>query len=128
MQVLPAIITSVARLMPSTNDSRQPYRLSNLDFVTESFTLNAVVSNVPFFILSYKRCTPVVVSSEIPLMSFNSSGYFSCNTNVKSPPSSKIMLGRQPFGPKIVCSTHHQYSSSVSPFHANTGTPDAAIA
>ncbi len=23
---------------------------------------------------------------------------------------------------------HHQYSSSVSPFHANTGTPAAAIA
>jgi hypothetical protein len=23
---------------------------------------------------------------------------------------------------------HHQYSSSVSPFHANTGTPRAAIA
>ena len=25
-------------------------------------------------------------------------------------------------------STHHQYSSSVSPFHAKTGTPAAAIA
>jgi hypothetical protein len=29
---LPAIITSVARLMASTSDSRQPYRLSNLRF------------------------------------------------------------------------------------------------
>ena len=31
---LPAIMTSVARLIPSTSDSRQPYRLSNFDFVT----------------------------------------------------------------------------------------------
>jgi hypothetical protein len=38
---LPATITSVARLMPSTSDSRQPYRLSNLLFVTESLTLIA---------------------------------------------------------------------------------------
>ena len=40
MMVTP-IITSVARLMPSTSDSRQPYRLSNLDLVTESLTLMA---------------------------------------------------------------------------------------
>jgi hypothetical protein len=38
---LPATITSVARLMPSTSDSRQPYRLSNFDLVTESLTLIA---------------------------------------------------------------------------------------
>lgn len=29
-QTLPAIITSVARLIPSTSDSRHPYKLSNL--------------------------------------------------------------------------------------------------
>ena len=28
----------------------------------------------------------------------------------------------------MVCSTHHQYSSSVSPFHAKTGIPAAAMA
>ena len=28
----------------------------------------------------------------------------------------------------MVCFTHHQYSSSVSPFHANTGIPALAIA
>ena len=28
----------------------------------------------------------------------------------------------------MVCSTHHQYSSSVSPFHAKTGMPAAAMA
>src|SRR3546814_5886383 len=41
MATLPATMTSVARLMPSTSDSRQPYRLSNLDLVTESLTLMA---------------------------------------------------------------------------------------
>jgi adenosylhomocysteinase len=43
----PAIITSVARLMPSTSDSRQPYRLSNLDLVTESLTLIAGNASLP---------------------------------------------------------------------------------
>ena len=38
------------------------------------------------------------------------------------------MVGRQPSGPKMVWSTHHQYSSSVSPFQAKTGMPAAAMA
>jgi adenosylhomocysteinase len=46
---LPAIITSVALLIPSTNDSLHPYLLSNLDLVTESFTLIAGITKVPFF-------------------------------------------------------------------------------
>jgi hypothetical protein len=33
--------------MPSTSDSRQPYRLSNFDLVTLSFTLIAGVSSLP---------------------------------------------------------------------------------
>jgi len=43
-----ATITSVARLIPSASDSRQPYRLSNLLLVTESFTLIAGTSSLPF--------------------------------------------------------------------------------
>ena len=39
----------------ATADSLQPYLLSNLDLVTESFTLIAGMCNVPAFILSYKR-------------------------------------------------------------------------
>jgi len=66
---LPAIITSVARLMPSTSDSRQPYRLSNLLLVTESFTLIARNSSVPLADISFRRCTPVVVSSVTPMIS-----------------------------------------------------------
>src|SRR5574344_594438 len=63
-----ASIKSVALLIASTNDSLQPYLLSNFDLVTESLTLIAGSGKVPFFILSYSLWTPVVVSSEIPLM------------------------------------------------------------
>src|SRR3954468_15465354 len=46
-----------------------------------------------------------------------------CSSRVASPPSSRIMFGPFPSGHTSVCSMHHQYSSSVSPFHAYTGTP-----
>src|SRR5450830_2196610 len=65
---LPAIMTSVARLIPSTSDSRQPYRLSNLDLVTESLTLIAGKASLPSLNICYRRCTPVVVSSVTPLI------------------------------------------------------------
>src|ERR1700761_1695066 len=41
---------------------------------------------------------------------------------VASPPSSRIMLAGAP-GQVSICSAAHQYSSSVSPFHAKTGVP-----
>ena len=65
---LPAIIVSVARRMPSTSDSLQPYLLSNFDLVTLSFTLIAGTGSSPFLCRSYRRWTPVVVSSDTPLM------------------------------------------------------------
>ena len=46
-----------------------------------------------------------------------------CTRSVASPPSSRIMLGPPPSGHDSTCSVHHQYSSSVSPFQAKTGTP-----
>src|SRR5450830_1297478 len=61
-------MTSVARLIASTNDSRQPYRLSNFDLVTESLTLIAAKASSPFFDMLYRRSTPVVVSSVTPLI------------------------------------------------------------
>ena len=50
-----------------------------------------------------------------------------CTSSVASPPSSRIMFGppSRPRATRSACSVHHQYSSSVSPFHANTGTPGA---
>ena len=44
--------TSVARLMPSISEWRQPYLLSNFDLVTESLTLIAGKSSVPSRIIS----------------------------------------------------------------------------
>ena len=38
------------------------------------------------------------------------------------------MFGVSPSGHRSAWSVHHQYSSSDSPFHANTGTPRAAMA
>src|SRR3954452_13862297 len=46
-----------------------------------------------------------------------------CTSSVASPPSSRIMFGPLPSGQRSVCSMHHQYSSSDSPFQAYTGTP-----
>src|SRR5437762_2476118 len=63
---LPPMSTSVARLIPSISECRQPYLLSNLLLVTESLTLTAGNSNVPAVCISYSRCTPVVVSSVTP--------------------------------------------------------------
>ncbi len=42
---------------------------------------------------------------------------------VASPPSSRIMFGPSPPGQVRICSVQAQYSSSVSPFQAKTGTP-----
>ncbi len=49
-------------------------------------------------------------------------------SSVASPPSSRIMFGPSPSGHVSACSVHHQYSSSVSPFQAKTGTPVSAMA
>ena len=38
------------------------------------------------------------------------------------------MFGPSPSGQLSACSEHHQYSSSVSPFQAKTGTPASAMA
>ena len=70
MATFPDIITSVALLIPSTRLSLQPYRLSNFDFVTESFTFMAGTKRVPSLSIFFKAKTPVVVSSDKPLMSF----------------------------------------------------------
>ena len=51
-----------------------------------------------------------------------------CTSIVASPPSSSSMFGPSPSGQVSACSVHHQYSSSVSPFQANTGTPASAMA
>ena len=46
-----------------------------------------------------------------------------CTNSVASPPSSRIIVGPLPSGHTSASTVHHQYSASVSPFHANTGVP-----
>src|SRR5260370_84803 len=46
-----------------------------------------------------------------------------CTISVASPPSSTMSVGPDPSGHSIASLVHHQYSSSVSPFQANTGVP-----
>ena len=47
---------------------------------------------------------------------------------VASPPSSTTSCGPLPPGNERAMAVHHQYSGSVSPFQAKTGTPAAAMA
>mmetsp|Transcript_993 Transcript_993/g.3120 ORF Transcript_993/g.3120 Transcript_993/m.3120 type:complete len:294 (-) Transcript_993:17-898(-) len=158
---LPAIITSVARMMPSGSEWRQPYTLSNLDLVTASFTLIAGNRSLPWSAICWRRCTPVVVSSDTPTMlavilwkkvgsrsmlalmmesthlnsalsveagsgsapflaKASSAAKPSCMRSVTSPPSSTMRSAPDWSGQVMALAVHHQYSSRVSPFQANT--------
>src|ERR1700730_3435232 len=58
----------------------------------------------------------------------SSCGYLSWASLFRSSPSSRIMFSDlPPLKADSVCSMHQVYSSSVSPFHAKTGTPVAAM-
>merc|ERR1719409_2224289 len=59
-------MTSVARMMPSGSEWRQPETLSNFDLVTQSLTLMTGKSSSFLSAIWMRRCTPVVVSSETP--------------------------------------------------------------
>merc|ERR1719182_926213 len=61
-------MTSVARMMPSGSEWRQPYTLSNFDLVTQSLTLMAGKRSSPLSAIWIRRWTPVVVSSDTPTM------------------------------------------------------------
>merc|ERR1719473_1912795 len=69
-------------------------------------------------------------SGSFPLLAYSASRFVpSWMSIVASPPSSTIKSGPSLPGHVNICSVHHQYSSSVSPFHANTDeVPALAIA
>merc|ERR1719310_2433746 len=137
------------------------YTMSNLDLVTQSLTLIAGKRSSPLSAIWMRRWTPVVVSSETPIMrstmrvkrvlsfliepamvarthlnsalsvdagSGSEPSLANCFSNltpswrsrVASPPSSTIWSMPSPSGQVSALSVHHQYSSSVSPFHAKT--------
>merc|ERR1719450_1707683 len=76
----------------SGNEWRQPYTLSNLDLVTQSFTLMAGKSSSPFAAISLRRCTPVVVSSLTPLHLAAMRVYFVLSAGMESFSSCKMHL------------------------------------
>merc|ERR1719159_2376145 len=79
-------------MMPSGKEWRHPYTLSNLDFVTQSFTLIAGISSSPFFAISFSLCTPVVVSSLMPLHLAAIRVYFVLSAGIDSFRSSRMHL------------------------------------
>lgn len=81
---------------------------------------------IPLAIIFYRSWTPVVVSLEMPRMPDRICGYLVWMRLVRSPPSSRIMLRGPPLK-YSVCSVHHRYSSSVSPFQAYLGMPALAV-
>merc|ERR1719311_1735602 len=103
---LPESITSVARMMPSGKEWRQPYTLSNLDLVTQSLTLMAGNRSSPLVAISFSRCTPVVVSSLTPwqaaailvnlVLSFGMLSFRSCRMHLNSALSVLAGSGRLP--------------------------------
>merc|ERR1719399_2749104 len=89
---LPPIITSVARMIESGRECLQPYTLSNLDLVQQSLTLIAGKRSSPLFAISFKRCTPVVVSSLTPLHAFAILVYLVLSCGMESLSSCKMHL------------------------------------
>src|SRR5215475_2382366 len=109
--------------MPSTSECLQPYLLSNFDLVTESFTLiagNFSVAVSTDKITCHSSASSSLAAGTSPAAS-NSAPL--CTSSVASPPSSRSMFGPSASGQVSACSVHHQYSGSVSPFQAKTGTP-----
>jgi len=71
----------------------------------------------------------VLALGSLPVRAYSSSNlYPRCTSSVASPPSSTICVGPSPPGKLSAWFVHHQYSSSVSPFQAYTGTPVFAMA
>merc|ERR1719431_1912497 len=72
----PPNMMSVVRLRLSKMDSLQEYRLSYLVLITLSFTFIAGTESLLLWLSWYNLCTPVTLSSTIPLISLNTAGYF----------------------------------------------------
>merc|ERR1719198_2049338 len=79
-------------MMESGKEWRHPYTLSNLDLVTQSFTLMAGKSSFPSAAISLRRCTPVVVSSLTPLHLAAMRVYFVLSAGMESFSSCKMHL------------------------------------
>merc|ERR1719440_2039201 len=79
-------------MIPSGSEWRQPYSLSNLDLVTQSFTLIAGKSSSPLAAISFSLCTPVVVSSLTPWHAFAMRVYLVLSAGIESFSNCKMHL------------------------------------
>ena len=103
----PVVVSSVTPLIPLAMEVQRWASSDRLRVSRASTTANSSDSAVE------GSGTAPAFSNSTPLWT----------NSVASPPSSRIMLGPPSPGHSSACSVHHQYSSSVSPFQANTGTP-----
>ena len=105
------MVSSVTPLMPS---AMVVHFLGSTAMVLRTVSRMTCHSSESF---SWAVGTTPVASHSLPLWT----------RRVASPPSSRIMFGPvdpEPSSGQVrICSVHHQYSGSVSPFQANTGTP-----
>ena len=103
----PVVVSSVTPLIPLAMEVHRPGSSARLRVRTVRTTSNSSESAVE------GSGTAPAFSNSTPLWTMS----------VASPPSSRIMLGPPSPGHSSACSVHHQYSWSVSPFQAKTGTP-----
>merc|ERR1719420_14617 len=117
-------MTSVALMIESGSECRQPYTLSNFDLVTQSFTLIAGNKSSPLAAISFKRCTPVVVSSLTPFNFFAILVYLvlsawiesfkTCSTHLNSGLSVLAGSGRDPSLPNFASNSTPLWTKSVA--------------
>src|SRR5580692_6992739 len=103
----PVVVSSVTPLISAAIAVHLPGACTSERASTARMTRNSSASS------SLASGTVPAASKSAPLWT----------SRVASPPSSSSMLGPTSPGQVRACSVHHQYSSSVSPFQANTGTP-----
>src|SRR5205823_6909363 len=106
----------VSSLTPRIEDARRVQR--DLSFAIDARIRSRITPHSSGSLLASNAGTFPAFSNSAPL----------CTTSVASPPSSTMSVGPVPSGHSSASLVHHQYSSSVSPFHANTGVPLGAAA
>src|SRR5699024_7289364 len=107
-RLTPVVVSSLTPLIPAARRAKRPGDDSIDEAIWVSRTLYSSGSSLAAV------GTPPAASHSVPLSTYR----------VASPPSSRMRFA--PSGKSKIRSAAHQYSSSVSPLHANTGTPAGA--
>jgi len=115
---VPALANSYSRCTPVVVSSETPRMPSAI--AVNRFGSAATLRESRSRTIRYSSESSAVAAGTAPAFS-NSTPL--CTSRVASPPSSRIMFGPLSPSQRSAWSVHHQYSSRVSPFQANTGTP-----